>query len=86
MIDFDLIAWDPEENVQHVAEHGLTPEEVDSVLENPLREGASQTTGRPVVWGWTYTGRHIMVVFEVDDAGGYVVICPVTAYEVPPTS
>jgi hypothetical protein len=36
MIDFDLIAWDDEDdprgNVQHIAANGLTIEEVEQVL------------------------------------------------------
>jgi hypothetical protein len=88
MIDFDLIAWDdaddPEGNVQHVAEHDLTPDEVDAVLYEPLAEDESHSSGRPVVFGWTPTGRFILVVYEVEEAGGYVVVHPVTAYEVRP--
>ena len=38
----------------------------------------SRYSGRPVVFGDTHTGRHLMVVFEViDESTAY----PVTAYE-----
>jgi len=82
------ILWDldeePDGNVQHVAEHGLTKEEVETVLLNPKNEVAeSDSTGLPATFGWTDTGRHIIVVWEnvFDDPR---TIYPVTAYEVPP--
>ncbi len=82
------IIWDlddePDGNVQHIAEHGLTKEEVDDVLmnsSNPTDE--SHSSGNPVTFGWTSTGRHIIVVWEHvhDDP---LTIFPITAYEVPP--
>lgn len=84
MIGFDLIAWDPEENEQHVAEHDLTTDEVDAVLYSPFSEDDSHSSGRPVVFGWTPTGRFIIVVYEVEEAGGFVIVHPITAYEVLP--
>lgn len=82
------IIWDLDEeptgNVQHVAEHGLTKEEVDSVLLNPENETVeSRTSGEPITFGWTMTGKHIAVVWEhvQDDP---LTIYPITAYEVPP--
>lgn len=86
MIEFDLIAWDPDGNVQHIAEHDLTTDEVDAVLDDPSAEDVSQSSGRPVVFGWTPTGRFIEVVYEIEKAGGYVILHPITAYEVPPRS
>ena len=45
------ILWDdpddPDGNVQHIAEHGLTIEDVEEVLTNPTSEGTSASTGRP---------------------------------------
>jgi hypothetical protein len=83
-----LIAWDddddPDGNVQHIEEHDLSVEEVESVLlepENP--EGTSRSSGRPIVFGWTLTGRFIAVIYEwsSDDPP---VLYPITAYEVEP--
>jgi hypothetical protein len=56
MIDFDLIAWDDEDdprgNVQHIATNGLTTEEVEQVLHDPAnRPIISRSTGRPTVLG-----------------------------------
>jgi hypothetical protein len=81
---FDTILWDldddPEGNVQHCADHGVTKEEVEEVLEQPTDTDVSRTSGRPVVFGDTSAGRHLMVVYERVDA---VTVYPVTAYEVP---
>lgn len=85
--DIEVVYWDldddPDGNVQHVALHGLTPDEVDSVLYN---------TAKDVIWnhqhqrwsafGTTHTGRFILVAYDVvtDDP---LAVYPVTAYEVP---
>jgi len=81
---FDAIIWDldddPDGNVQHCAEHGVTKEEVEEVLLNATDTDISQSSRRPVVFGDASTGRHLMVVYdEIDEDTIY----PVTAYEVP---
>jgi uncharacterized DUF497 family protein len=66
--------------VQHCAEHGISKEEVEEVLDNATDEDLSRPSGRPVAFGDTNGGRHLMIVYEaVDEATVY----PVTAYEVP---
>ena len=82
------IIWDmdddPEGNVRHIAENDLTPEEVDSVLTNPKNPTEeSRSSGEPITFGWTSTGRHIAVVWEHvhDDP---LTVRPITAYETPP--
>lgn len=76
---FDII-WnydDEDGNVEHVAQHDLTPEDVNEVLENPIREEISESSGRPIAFGHTHDGRLIAVVYEeIDDCTLY----PVTAY------
>jgi uncharacterized DUF497 family protein len=78
------IIWDepddPDGNVQHIAEHGLTIDDVEEVLANPISEGTSASTGRPCVWGYTLEGIYIIVVYEEIDED---TIRVVTAYEVP---
>jgi uncharacterized DUF497 family protein len=80
----ESILWDrdddPDGNVQHCAKHGVTKEDVEDVLENPLDEDISRSSGRPVAFGYTSTGRHLMVVYEQVDAD---TVYPVTAYDVP---
>lgn len=88
MARIENVIWDLDDeeggNVRHIAEHDLTKEEVESVLLNPAnRTGVSQSSGLPITFGWTDTGRHIIVVWEeaLDDP---LTAYPVTAYEVPP--
>jgi len=81
---FDTILWDldddPNGNVQHCADHGVSPAEVQEVFENPTDFDVSRSSGRAVVFGDTQTGRHLMVVFEeINEHTVY----PITAYEVP---
>lgn len=83
-----LIDWDAVDNsdgnVAHVAEHGLTPDEVDSVLRNSKNPvSASDSSGLPVMFGHTTTGRYIIVVFDMLRPADPRIVRPVTAYEVP---
>jgi uncharacterized DUF497 family protein len=66
--------------VQHCAEHGVTKEEVEEVFQNATDADISRSTGRPVVFGDTSTGRRWIVVYEEIDAN---TVYPVTAYAVP---
>jgi hypothetical protein len=75
------IIWneEPDGNIEHIAEHGPTPEDVEEVILNPVDRDVSRSTGLPIVFGFTADGRYILVVYEqVDD----ITIYPVTAYEV----
>ena len=74
------IIWNEERdgNVEHIAEHNLTPEDVEEVLFNPVDRDVSRSSGLPIVFGFTPDGRYILVVYEqIDD----VTIYPVTAYD-----
>ena len=83
-LDFTSFNWDsdddPQGNVQHIARHNFTKEEVEEVLENPTDIDTSRSSGRPVVFGDTGAGRHMMIVCEMIDA---VTVRPITAYDVP---
>ena len=85
-MDDATVIWDDEPggNVEHVAEHGLTPDEAAEVLLAPLIPvDRSRSSGRPCKFGRTSTGKHIIVVWdEVSDDPP--MIYPVTAYEVEP--
>jgi len=77
---FEII-WneEPDGNVAHIAEHGLTPEDVEEVILNPVGRDVSCSSGLPSVFGFTPNGRYILVVYEpIDD----VTVYPVTAYGV----
>ncbi len=83
-MSFLSILWDseddPEGNVVHIAEHGLSVEDVESVLAEPDSEGKSRSSAAPVVWGYTPDGKYIIVVYQQIDED---TIRVTTAYEVP---
>jgi uncharacterized DUF497 family protein len=75
---------DPDGNVHHLAEHGVTIDEAEEVVRGRYEAAvASRSSGRPTVFGWTSTGKHLAVVFEVLDEELPQVYL-VTAYEAPP--
>jgi len=82
-MNYTTILWDLDEdeegNVQHIAQHGVTKEEVEEVLESPAGTVVSRSSGRPIVFGETSTGRLLAVVYEEIDAD---TARPVTAWEV----
>lgn len=81
---FHFIIWDldddPDGNVEHCAEHGVTKEEVEEAIANPIDEDISRSSGRPVLFGETNGGRHLVIVYEEIDED---TIYPVTAYDAP---
>jgi uncharacterized DUF497 family protein len=83
-MDYLRILWDdpgdPDGNVQHISEHGLSIADVEDVLENPSSEGFRASTSRPCAWGYTLEGLYIIVIYEAVDED---TIRVVTAYEVP---
>lgn len=52
---------DPQGIVQHIAEHGLSKEDVEHVLCHPVKGGVSRSSGRPMVFGYTPSGSYIGV-------------------------
>jgi hypothetical protein len=79
------VIWDdqPGANIDHVAEHGLTPDEIDEVLlDDTIPVHHSASTGRPCKFGYISTGKHIIVVWD-ELSSDPLIIYPVTAYEVP---
>lgn len=83
-----LVDWDEPgdegSNTAHIAEHGLTPDEVESVLfAEGTRFDASDSSDRPLAFGTTWTGQFIVVVFEVLNSADPLIIRPITAYDVP---
>ena len=81
---YRAILWDldddPDGNVWHCVEHGVTKEEVEEVLQKPCDVDISRSSGRPVMFGDTTTGRRLMVVYETVERD---TVYPITAYEVP---
>ena len=79
MPEFHII-WS-DEIEEHLAEHGVTRAEFAEVVLLATEVETSRSTGNPIVFGWTSTGKHIACVYE--DIDGYSIV-PVTAYEVEP--
>lgn len=81
------VFWDLDDdldgNVRHIAEHGITIDEVEDVLYAADEVVASHSSGRPITFGETSTGKYIAVVFDVVDEDPLSVY-PVTAYETNP--
>jgi uncharacterized DUF497 family protein len=58
-----IFQWD-EDNVGHIAEHGVTPDEAEYVVEHgtpPFPRAAGE--GKFMVWGRTRDGSHLQVGF-----------------------
>lgn len=84
MSDVQII-WDdeddPEGNTAHILDgHDITLEDVEEVLrDRKSKVGVSRSSGRPISFGVTSTGKKIAVVWEeiCDDPQ---MIRPITAY------
>ncbi len=75
---FYLFVWN-ELLEEHIAAHGVTREEFEEVVCDPDDVCASRSSGRPIAFGETSTGKYLGCVYELlDDA----TVRPVTAYEV----
>jgi uncharacterized DUF497 family protein len=71
---------DADGNVAHISEHGISMEEVLYATEEVF---ASESSGRPIAFGETSTGKYIAVVFDVVEENP-LSIYPITAYETEP--
>ena len=60
--------WWDEENIEHIAEHGVDPYEAEIVIRDALRIRKA-IQGKYVAYGQTDGGRYLMVVFAHKDKG-----------------
>ena len=67
-----------DENVDYIAQHGVTPEEFEYIVMHPERRDVSRSSGWPCCWGRTPGGRFLFCVYEKIDE---LTLLPVTAYE-----
>lgn len=75
---FYFFLW-TDESVAHLHEHGISPDEFEEVVSDPEETDLSRTTGRPIAFGTTTTGKYIACIYEqLDDIN----VFPITAYEV----
>jgi hypothetical protein len=79
---YSVFIW-TDEIVEHLAQHGISQDDFERVVCDPVGKGWSRSSGLPVVWGYAADGRYVMAVFEEIDE---VTVLPVTAYEVPEPS
>lgn len=77
---YDFV-WNSEAggNAAHIAEHGISVEDAEKIVCNPLVTGFSRATGRPLSTGITVDGRLVVVVYEFIDP---VTVYVITAFEV----
>ena len=80
---WEHIIWDEDfdGNVEHIADNGLSIEDVEHVLANYQKKRISRSTGNPCVFGYTPDELYIIVVFEEVDRS---TVYPITAYEIRP--
>jgi hypothetical protein len=77
---------DAEGNFWHICVegHGVTRAEVEEVVTDNYETATwSRSSGQPLAFGWTASGKYLTVVFEEVSADPLTVY-PITAYEVPP--
>ena len=86
-MDFDFIEWDsvddPRGNARHIADNGLSIDEVEDVIYDPRsRPVQSRSSRRPALIGQTSKGKTIIVIYERHKDAGLIVIRPVSSYEI----
>jgi uncharacterized DUF497 family protein len=66
-----------------IVAHGITVEEVEEVLlDRHSEDTTSRSSGRPITFGYTSSGRYLAVVWEhIDDDP--LTMYPITAYDAP---
>ena len=67
-----------DDNAEHVEHHGITLNEFEEVVQAPDRLTQSESSGRPLAFGWTATGKFIGCVYEMLDD---ITVYPITAFE-----
>lgn len=88
-MEIDIIDWDdeddPQGNLWHIIGPGeVTQEEVEDVLyDHRGKIGVSDSSGSPIIFGSTSTGKRIAVVFVFQADPNLVIVRPKTAFPVP---
>ena len=83
----DLIIWD-DENEPHITGPGeVTADDVEEVIrDHPRRhddpDDYSDSTGLPLIYGDTSSGKRIVVIYEDWSDDEYIIIPPRTSYPV----
>jgi uncharacterized DUF497 family protein len=69
---------DPDTDLPHIYNHGVSEQEVEDVLRLPLEEAKTSRNGRIAI-GQTRNGRFLKVVYSPDEFGDGIFV--VTAYD-----
>jgi hypothetical protein len=85
LMQYDVCDWDdaPRANVDHCADHGVTPEEWLQVLDAADRRDIEPSESDPDHWtclGETRDGRTLRIVFILDESEELIYVRPVTGY------
>lgn len=75
LLPFYLFLWN-DEIEQHLGRNGVTPEESEEVVCDPDEVDQSRSSGRPIAFGPTSTGKYLACVYELLDE---TTVLPVTA-------
>ena len=51
-----------DEIIEHLAEHGITQEDFETVVCKPLKVRKSRTSGLPAAFGYTDNGRYMIAI------------------------
>ena len=68
-----------EENEAHLLVNRVNRDEAEHVIHHPVGHDRSGSGDRPIVFGYTATGRKLAVVYEVVDS---ITVYPITACDV----
>lgn len=74
---FDFFLWTAE-SIGHISEHGVSQEGFEEVVMNPEGETVSRSSGNPIAFGATPSGRVLCCVFRRIDGD---IVQPITAFE-----
>jgi uncharacterized DUF497 family protein len=77
-VPFYCFIWN-DQLEEHLAGHGVTLDEFEEVVCDPDEVDRSRSSGRPIAFGETSTGKYLVCVYELLDD---TTVLPVTAYEV----
>lgn len=80
-MSWDSIIWDDENeyggNVDKIRQHGLTMDDVENAMADPVGHDVSRSSGYPTLWGLAVDGCLIVVVYEEVDE---FTVRPITAW------
>jgi hypothetical protein len=77
-MDWLDVYWDAEIEA-HLAQHRISRSDFEEVIRNPIGVDTSDSSGRPIRFGFAVDGRKIAVVYELIDD---ITVLPITGYEV----